>query len=169
MNLHVFCISYRVQEEKGIGLTTCFSFLPVWFTAPLVSKEKKHRHNIRWLRPLTKIKNSRNFLQSKWMTDYVRVKWYQSYLVCFVCKISDASLPRLYSIMLPWGSLFQILQFPRCIQDLYIVSLLFQAVSADCFLFKHKSHLLTPNCRVCLFQQISPPQLHLLKLRITHI
>lgn len=71
--------------------------------------------------------------------------------------------------MLPWSSLFQILQFPRCIQDLYIVSLLFQAVAADCFLFKHKSHLLTPNCCVCLFLQISIPLLHLLKSRIMHI
>lgn len=88
---------------------------------------------------------------------------------CFTCKISDASLQRLCSIMLPWSSLFQILQFPRCIQDLYIVSLLFQAVAADCFLFKHKSHLLTPNCCLCLFLQISIPLLHLLKSRIMHI
>lgn len=58
--------------------------------------------------------------------------------------------------MPPWGSLFQILQFHRCIQDLYIVSLLFQAVSADCFLFKHKSHLLTPNCCDCFFPTKKP-------------
>lgn len=49
------------------------------------------------------------------------------------------------------GSLFQILQFPRCIQDLISVAVLFQAVSADCFLFKHKSHCLSPNCCVCLY------------------
>lgn len=84
----------------------------------------------------------------------------------FTFKISDASLQRLHSIMPPRGFLSQMLQFPRCIQDLYIVSLLFQAVSADCFLFKHKSHLLTPNCCVCLFLQISPALLHLLKSRI---
>lgn len=87
---------------------------------------------------------------SKWLVC-MRDKRYQSYLsFCFACEISDASLQRLCSIMQPWGSLFQMLQFPRCIQDLYIVSLLFQAVSADCFLFEHKSHLLTLNCCVCL-------------------
>lgn len=37
--------------------------------------------------------------------------------------------------------------FPRCTQDVRIVSPLIQAVSADCFLFEHKSHRLTLNCR----------------------
>lgn len=104
------------------------------------------------------------------MTDCIREK--RHYIIsqfCFMCKISDTSLPRLRSIMPPRGSLFQIPQFPRCIQDLHIVSLLIQAVSADCFLFMHKSHCLTLNCGVCLFLQINLPLLHLLISKIMYI
>lgn len=50
------------------------------------------------------------------------------------------------------GASFFLPPSPRCAQDVRIVSPLIQAVSAHCFLFKHKSHRLTLNCR-CL----SPP------------
>lgn len=71
-------------------------------------------------------------------------------ILCFACQISDASLQRLRSITLPRG-LFLSPPFPRCTQDVHIASPLIQAVSADCFLFEHKSHRLILNCRCLSF------------------
>lgn len=165
-----------MQEGKGVLRVLVFlnlfshSYLSGLLLHWSARKEISTQHQV--VRPLAlyKWRIPETFLQNKRMTDCTGEKRYQSSSqFCFTCKISDASLQRLCSIITPWGSLFQILQFPRCIQDLYIVSLLFQAVSADCFLFKHKSHILTPNCCVCLFLQISLLLLHLLNDKIMHI
>lgn len=88
------------------------------------------------------------FLRNVYVCD--QTTWKRCQLCAFRARLVTHHF-RDYAQLRCRGASFFLPPFPRCTQDVRIVSPLILAVSADCFLFEHKSHRLTLNCRCLSF------------------